>query len=1113
MKPETAIAPVPTGVLHTLMEQTAGMLGQDFFRHLVRVLAVSLDAEYGFITLRKLQDANKLVLVAGWHVNHAASGGDEFLLEGTPAARVLVDGQLWHEDDTANVYPKDRWLRKHGVRAYCAVAIPGLDGRAVGHLGIMSRHPFQANDELFAALRMLAMRAAAELRRGRLDEIQRLATTKFAAGFRLAPCVIGVLELESGQISDINQSVERLLGYTPAEITGLRATALSLWENPQAYADVLQELKAGGCVINRGIGLIARSGEKRHGIFSANAVELERRPQALFTIVDDSDYRTALTELNNQELTYHALLNTDPNLILLYAIDKDGRPGVSFADANNAACQLLGYSREELLRSAPFTLSESKIWRSLGRKLLKEHNVVFEVGLRRKDGMPLPCEAHASIITADNHQYALVLCRDLSRRKLQDTALQDVERKYRSIFENAIEGIYQSTPDGRVIGANPALARILGYDTPEEMIASGLNIASRVYVRPEMRAELLRRIAEDGHYTDQEFQIFRRDGTTIWVCDNSRGVRDANGNILYYEGTLQDITLRKRAEEALIRSEEKYRTLVDMSQDGVFLSQGGKYVYVNRSFAYMLGFEPEELAGKPVTGTVLASNGELAEQIATDAMGHGAAEPHEMYLRCKDITSQVTVSITVSRISWRGRPASMGTVRDITERKKAEQDLVHSAYHDALTGLPNRSFFMERLRQALERSDKRAADNFAVLFLDLDRFKLINDSLGHSFGDRLLVAIAKRLRTCLRPDDLIARHGGDEFTILLESIQGLDDATAVADHIHEELARAFNVDGHDVFSTASIGIVISADHYRHADEFLRDADTAMYRAKAAGKAGYVVFDDAMHERVKANLKLETELRHALQRNEFRVYYQPIMELATGRLTGFEALVRWAHPDRGLVAPEQFLAVAEETGLIIPLGWWVMETACAQLAEWRKRHKHLTDSISVSVNIANRQFAHWVLPQRVARVLDMTGMPAKNLCLEITETVFMDNPQLAVETIGRLRTIGVNLQMDDFGTGYSSLSALRTLKLDTLKIDRSFISGIELNRSDRAIVRTITVLAADLGMDVVAEGIENSRQLELLRALGCRRGQGYYFSRPFSPAEVERFMTALAPPKA
>jgi diguanylate cyclase (GGDEF)-like protein/PAS domain S-box-containing protein len=1112
MKPESAIVPAPVGVFRALQEQLAGVVGQDFFRQLVRHLAVALDVEYAFVTTRKPQDPNRLLLVAGWHVNRAAAGGNELLLADTPAARTLMEGQLWCEDETASAYPKDRWLRKHGIQAYCAVAIPGLDGRALGHLGIMSRQAFQASDELFSALQTFALRAAAELRRRHLDDIQRQTAIKFAASFRISHAILGVLDLENEQCTDINPAVERLLGFSPAELIGRNMRELGLWENPQACEDVLQEIKAGGRIGNYGIGLRNYTGEVRHGHLSAEVMEYDQRRYALFSILDDTDYRAAVDGLNTRAALSHALYNAEPNPILIFEIDKDGQPSANFLETNDATYQVLGYSSEELLKLAPLDLMQVEAWNDIAKVLMTRHSTEFEANLSCKSGSSLHFRIHAWLVVSANSQAVMLQCRDPNQPKQDHGNTESLESSYRSMFEHALEGIYQSTTDGHLTGANPALARILGYDTPEEMIANGLNIASRVYVRPEQRAELLRRIEQYGHYANQEFQVFRRDGTTIWVCDNARAIKDKNGNVLHYAGTLQDITSRKRAEQALVRSEEKYRTLVDMSQDGVFLSQAGKFSYVNRAFAYMLGYEPEEITGLPITDIVLASNGKLAEQIVSDTVSHRAIEPHEMHLRCKDVNNQVTASVTVSRISWRGRSASMGTVRDITEHKKVEQELVHNAYHDALTGLPNRNFFMDRLSQALDHGGKRDNDRFAVLFLDLDRFKLINDSLGHSFGDRLLVAIAKRLRTCLRPNDLIARHGGDEFTILLERLQSLDEATTVADRIHEELARAFSVNGHDVFTTASIGIVISASHYQHPDELLRDADTAMYRAKAAGKSGYVVFDDEMHERVKAHLKLETELRHALQRNEFRVYYQPVMELATGRLTGFEALVRWAHPELGLVAPEDFLAVAEETGLIIPLGWWVMETACTQLASWRKRYKHLSENIFVSVNIANRQFAHWVLPQRVARVLDMTGLSAKNLCLEITETVFMDNPELAVETISRLRTIGVNLQMDDFGTGYSSLSALRTFKLDTLKIDRSFISGIEQNRSDRAIVRTINVLAADLGMDVVAEGIENSRQLELLRALGCRRGQGYYFSKPFAEKEVERYLAALTPPK-
>ena len=1099
MKPENAMHLSPASVFRTLTGQLAGIIGEDFFREAVRRLAFLLDVEYAFISARQPHDSSKLRIVAAWHVNRAAAGG-EFALEGTPAARTLSETELWHEDDVASLYPKDRWLRKHGVRAYCAVAILDVDGRALGHLGIMARQPLQADVELFATLRALAAQVAAELRRQRLDEIQRLSTTKLATFFRTAPDILGAATLEDFRVTDISPSVERLLGFSPADLIGQSLLDMELIENPLARSEVQQELKAGGRIVNRKVALRTRSGTLRHARLSAEVCEFGARPYVVFSL---ADFDTSVDEIQAQA--------QDALLLCAFSLADDSSG--MFTEVNDAACELLGYTRAELLRLACDRVFNAVDLRKLKSKSPGKHSPTMRIELQGKSGKALLCNVQASSLDQGDGHALLLKCQVTAGGKPLSITPSEPEHKYRTFFENASEGIYQSTPDGSIVNANPALARILGYDSPEEVLASRLNIASRIYVRAEQRIELLRRLEEHGQYINQEFQVFRRDGTTIWVCDSSRAVKDERGRTLYYQGSLQDITGRKRAEEALLRSEEKYRLLVDMSQDGVFLSQAGKFVYVNRAFALMLGYDSEEMLGMSLSTVIAEADANLTEQIASDAVDPHAMDRHEMHLRAKSDKRRVTTSVTVSRISWRGRPAIMGTARDVTERKKAEQDLVHSAYHDALTGLPNRGFFMDRLRQALGTGSTSDSGKFALLFLDLDRFKLINDSLGHSFGDRLLVAITKRLRTCLRPADLMARYGGDEFTILLEHLQNLDEATAVADRIHEELARAFNVGGRDVFSTASIGIVSNAPHYRHPDELLRDADTAMYRAKAAGKAGYVVFDEAMHQHVKANLKLETELRHALQRNEFRVYFQPVMDLASGRLTGFEALVRWAHPERGLVAPEQFLTVAEETGLIIPLGWWVMETACAQLSQWRKRHKHLDDHVTVSVNIANRQFAHWVLPQRVARVLDMTGIPAKNLCLEITETVFMDNPELAAETIGRLRTIGVNLQMDDFGTGYSSLSALRTFKLDTLKIDRSFIAGIEKNRSDRAIVRTITVLAADLGMDVVAEGIETARQLELLRALGCRRGQGYYFSKPFAVTEADRYLSALRPPKA
>ena len=1112
MKPESAIHTAPADVLFSLMEQTAGFVGQDFFRHLVRSLAVTLDAEYAFVTQRLPDNPHRLKLIAGWHVNHSAGGTGEFEVAGSPAERVLADGRLWVESDAATAYPEDRWLRKHGVNAYCAVAIPGLDSQAIGHLGIMSRQPFQASDELFDALRVLAARCAGELRRRRLDDVQRLAAAKFATAFRAAPGIIAISDLETGKFTDVNAAVERMLGYSPTEIIGRTALELGIWEYQEEREELLQELKLSGRLGNREVHLMARSGEKRRGLASAEMIEIEGRAHALTAVLDVTDYRTALEALHQRDISYRTLFNTGADAVVVYPIDDAGRVAGPFTEVNDAACVMLGYGRDELLEITASSLAETDKLREAGEKLLASGSAVFETGLRTKDGTQLPVQVHARRLIHDGRSAVLAVCHDQRSSLQQGDALQDVERKYTSIFQNAVEGIYQSTPDGRIIRANNSLARIMGYNSPEDLLAEAPNVSQTTYLHPERRVELLQMLESEGHYIDQEFQLVRRDGTHIWVSDNSRVVRGKDGKAQYYEGTLQDITRRKQAEEGLAQSEEKYRTLVDMSQDGVFLSEGGSLVYVNRALAAMLGYKPEEMTGLTFTA-LLAPEDQPASEVFVEShplpAGH---ELHELRLMHKGGKKRLTAAITIAHVPYRGKTAVTGTVRDVTLQKQSEQELVRGAYHDALTDLPNRSFFMEKVQQTLENVGKRSSDRFAVLFLDLDRFKLINDSLGHSFGDRVLVAIGRRLRACLRPADLIARYGGDEFTILVENVTGLDDATAVADRVHEELARAITVDGHDVFTNASIGIVMSAAHYNHPDEILRDADTAMYRAKAAGKAGYVVFDDAMHESAKANLRLETELRLALQRSEFRVFYQPVMDLSANKLSGFEALIRWDHPTQGLLGPEKFLAVAEETGLIIPMGWWVMETACAQFVKWKKKFKHMGEELTISVNIANRQFAHWVLPQRVARVLDITGLKSKNLCLEITETVFMDNPDLAIETIARLKSVGVNLQMDDFGTGYSSLSALRRFKIDTLKIDRSFITGIERARADRAIVRTITVLAADLGMDVVAEGIENTRQVELLRALGCRKGQGYFFSKPMSTGDVEKYMAALAPPK-
>ncbi|HYX14163.1 MAG TPA: EAL domain-containing protein [Nostoc sp.] len=432
---------------------------------------------------------------------------------------------------------------------------------------------------------------------------------------------------------------------------------------------------------------------------------------------------------------------------------------------------------------------------------------------------------------------------------------------------------------------------------------------------------------------------------------------------------------------------------------------------------------------------------------------------------------------------------------EIKERKQVEEQLRHNAFHDALTGLPNRAFFMERLKHTLQRAKRQKNYLFAVLFLDLDRFKVINDSLGHLKGDQFLIAIANRLEVCIRSTDIAARLGGDEFTILLDELQNLSDAIKVVERIQQELTLPLELDGQEVFTTASIGITLSSTvDYDQPENLLRDADTAMYQAKALGKARYELFNQEMYTKALVRLQLENDLRRASERHEFQLYYQPIVSLANGRLSGFEALLRWNHPERGLISPTDFIPLVEESGMIIEVGYWALHEACRQMRSWQMSHR--TNSLEkISVNLSVKQFSQPDLIKQIAEILHSTGLDAGSLMLEITESAIMENGDEANAALSELRKMGIKLSIDDFGTGYSSLSRLHNFPISVLKIDRSFVSPIDANGKNLEIIETIITLAHKLGMDVTAEGVETKEQLAFLRKLNCEYGQGYFFSRP------------------
>jgi diguanylate cyclase (GGDEF)-like protein/PAS domain S-box-containing protein len=549
--------------------------------------------------------------------------------------------------------------------------------------------------------------------------------------------------------------------------------------------------------------------------------------------------------------------------------------------------------------------------------------------------------------------------------------------------------------------------------------------------------------------------------------------------------------------EALRESEERFRTAFDYATIGMgVVSLDGRWLQVNPSLCHIVGYnEAEMLASNIHDITHRDDLVALDEQI--QRLADGTISSHQTELRYTHKNRhEVWTHLGMSLVrDGQARPLHLiFQIQDITDRKRAEEQLLHDAFHDALTGLPNRALFMDHVKMAIQRSRRSGDRLFAALFLDLDRFKIVNDSLGHMVGDQLLVGIAHRLEACLRPGDTVARLGGDEFTILLEDLAGNEDALEVARRVQEAVTQPFNIGGHEVFTTASIGIALSTTGYERAEDLLRDADTAMYRAKMQGKKRHVVFDKAMHDRAMELLQLETDLRRAISRREFFLNYQPIVCLETGHVSSFEALVRWRHPERGLVMPGEFITVAEETGLIIPLGQWVLGEACRQMREWQK-HYILDEDVTVSVNLSSRQFSQADLIEQISSALRETGLPSSSLKLEITESMVMENIDTAIDMLTQLRNLGVGLSIDDFGTGYSSLSYLHRFPIDTLKIDRSFVTRMTDNSENGEIVRTIVTLARSLGMNVIAEGVESRAQLTQLRDLGCDFGQGYLFSKP------------------
>jgi diguanylate cyclase (GGDEF)-like protein/PAS domain S-box-containing protein len=783
---------------------------------------------------------------------------------------------------------------------------------------------------------------------------------------------------------------------------------------------------------------------------------------------------------------------------------------------NKAAESLYGWLAKEAMGRpiVEITPSQELIERAeeIITELRRGRSWTGEVTLRRKDGIKFPAlVTDAPVRDEQGNLVAIIrVFTDITEIKQAEEALKESERRFYSVVSDAHAYVYRclNEPGYPNEFASDYALELTGYP-PEDLLVGGRARFGDLIVeedRERVWEEIQKALAERRTFQLQ-YAIRRRDGTIRHVREYGRGIYKDGGDVVALEGLVYDITELVGAERRLREAEGRYRTLVEQIPAIVYIeAMDGRMstLYDSPQIETILGY-PRDLYQRDPHYWAKIIHPDDKEQILAaerDAIAGGRSFSLEYQVMTNDGRVVWLRDEAVVIRDEEGRPLYwQGVLSDITERKTLEERLQHQALHDSLTDLPNRQLFVDRLGQAVRRTRRRQKRRSAVLFMDLDNFKVINDSLGHELGDELLVAVAARLRGLMRPEDTLARLGGDEFTILIEDIQSPEDAVRLAARIVEALREPFVIDTRELFVRASIGIALSDARTKSSEELLRDADTAMYRAKADA-ADYRMFDPEMYERALERLELENDLRRASRNEEFTIYYQPKFRLGQpDRIESVEALVRWEHAQKGLMLPDDFIPIAEETGMIISIGGWVMKEACRQAKEWQERYPS-EPPLSVCVNLSAGQVRHPGLLKDVSSTLRESGLGAGSLILEITEGALLKDTEVIESIFRELKVMGVRLAIDDFGREYSSLSYLKRLPVDSLKIDGSFLEGLGDDQSNTVIVEAVISLAHSLGLEVVGEGVESAGQLEHLRRMECDLVQGYHLARPLPSEKIE-----------
>ena len=813
------------------------------------------------------------------------------------------------------------------------------------------------------------------------------------------------------------------------------------------------------------------------------------------TVQDITERRLAEQTLHEFEERFRHAFQTSPDAVTISRL-KDGL----HVDVNDGFTNLSGYEKEDVLDRKAATVgfwADLKERKHLVARLRKEGQVRnMEIQVRHKDGRILTGMLSASTFMLNGEPHMLSIVRDVTELK---RAEEELRKLWRAVEQGAA-GVFITDTDGTIEYVNPKFTEMTGYSREE---AVGRN--PRVLKSGEVTREQYRKLWSTilrGREWRGELRNRRKDGTIYWANASISPVKDPRGRVTHFIGIQADITVQKEAEERLRASEERFRCLVESSVLGIVIEDEGRPLFANQTYADIFGYDsPGEILALGSLDALYTPTDLMRSKRYRNARRRGEHSPQEYEFQgLKKDGSLIWVRTQLNLVPWNGRSVIQSTVVDITLRKIYEERLHYQANFDAVTDLPNRTLALDRLNGAVARA-RRYSRKVGILFIDLDHFKKINDTMGHALGDELLKQSAQRITACVREEDTVARLGGDEFTVILPDIKISKDAESVARKILTAFSRPFVLDGNEAFVSTSVGITLCPDDGRDADLLMRNADAAMYQAKEQGRNTFRFFTPKLNERALERIQMESRLRRALDRKHLVLHYQPLIDIRSGRLIGAEALLRWRDPDMAAVKTEHFIRLAEETGLIVPIGEWVLRAACKQARVWKSRG---LGNLRVSVNVSSRQFRGKTLVDAVTHALNRNRLPPDCLELEITEGLLMDDSPETKSAIRDLEAHGVRLAVDDFGTGYSSLRYLNRFPLDTLKIDRSFIRDIIEDGAHAPLVEAIIAMAHRLDLGVIAEGVETREQLDFLKARGCDVAQGFHFSPALPARDFEAF---------